>query len=54
MTVKIYKPSKTAMQSGRGKTNKWLAEYKSDVTTSKDILMGHKLTNKIGKDYRKI
>ena len=40
MTVKIYIPSKTAMQSGRGKTKQWLAEYISDVTTTKDTLMG--------------
>lgn len=40
MTIKIYKPSKTAMQSGRGKTKQWLAEYLSDVSTTKDILMG--------------
>jgi len=25
--AKIYKPSKTAMQSGVGKTNKWIIEY---------------------------
>tara|TARA_B100001123_G_C15210409_1_gene987033 strand:+ start:1062 stop:1367 length:306 start_codon:yes stop_codon:yes gene_type:complete len=40
MTVKIYKPSKTAMQSGRHKTNKWLAEYISDIDNDKDSLMG--------------
>ena len=40
MTLKIYKPSKTAMQSGLGKTKRWLAEYISDVTTTKDTLMG--------------
>ena len=40
MTIKIYKPSKTAMQSGYGKTKQWLAEYKSEVTTTKDALMG--------------
>jgi hypothetical protein len=39
MTLKIYKPSKTAMQSGRGKTKKWIAEYKSEISTSKDFLM---------------
>ena len=27
MTVTIYKPSKTAMQSGMNKTKKWLLEY---------------------------
>ena len=40
MTVKIYKPSKTAMQSGRGQTKQWVAEYVSDVSTTKDTLMG--------------
>jgi hypothetical protein len=40
MTIKIYKPSKTAMQSGLGKTKKWLAEYISNEETIKDNLMG--------------
>ena len=40
MTIKIYKPSKTAMQSGMGKTKKWLAEYISDADNIKDSLMG--------------
>ena len=40
MTIKIYKPSKTAMQSGFGNTKKWLAEYISHEETIKDNLMG--------------
>ena len=40
MTIKIYKPAKTAMQSGLRKTKKWLAEYISDVDIVKDTLMG--------------
>ena len=40
MTIKIYKPAKTAMQSGLGKTKKWLAEYISEVDSVKDSLMG--------------
>ena len=40
MTFKIYKPSKTAMQSGFGKTKEWLAEYISNAETVKDSLMG--------------
>ena len=40
MTIKIYQPSKTAMQSGRGKTKQWLAEYKSEIDSTKDKLMG--------------
>ena len=30
--VKIFKPSKTAMQSGHGKSDKWLIEYITDKT----------------------
>ena len=40
MTIKIYKPSKTAMQSGRNKTKKWIAEYISNFSTAEDVLMG--------------
>ena len=40
MTIKIYRPSKTAMQSGFGKTKKWLAEYISKEEMVKDSLMG--------------
>ena len=40
MTIKIFKPAKTSMQSGLGKTKKWLAEYISEVDTVKDSLMG--------------
>ena len=40
MTIKIYKPAKTAMQSGLRKTKRWLAEYISDVDNVKDALMG--------------
>jgi len=40
MTIKIYRPSKTAMQSGFGKTKRWLAEYISHEEVVKDNLMG--------------
>ena len=40
MTIKIYKPSKSSMQSGHGNTKKWLAEYISDTEQVKDTLMG--------------
>ena len=39
MTIKIYKPSKSSMQSGQGNTKKWLAEYISDIEQVKDTLM---------------
>ena len=40
MTIKIYRPSKTAMQSGFGKSKLWLAEYISSEEIVKDNLMG--------------
>ena len=40
MTIKIYKPSKSSMQSGLGKTKQWLAEYISEKDKTKDLLMG--------------
>ena len=45
MTIKIYKPTKTAMQSGLGKTKKWIAEYISNEDTTKDNLMGWNTSN---------
>ena len=37
--AKIYKPNKTAMQSGFGKTNKWILEFDTKDPT-KNPLMG--------------
>ncbi|MGD9536045.1 MAG: ETC complex I subunit [Alphaproteobacteria bacterium] len=40
MEVRIYQPSKTAMQSGRAKTHHWVLEFVSDQPLSIDSLMG--------------
>ena len=37
--AKIYKPNKSAMQSGLGKTNKWILEFEVEDPT-KNPLMG--------------
>ena len=37
--AKIYKPNKSPMQSGTGKTDKWLLEYETNNPT-KNPLMG--------------
>ena len=37
--AKIYKPNKTAMQSGLGKTDKWILEFEVNDPT-KNPLMG--------------
>ena len=40
MDARIYKPAKTAMQSGRGKTKDWVLELVSGAKRSSDPVMG--------------
>ncbi len=40
MTARIYKPAKTAMQSGKGKTRDWILEHMPDAPRTRDPLMG--------------
>ena len=40
MRVRIYKPAKTAMQSGRGNTKAWVLEPEPDGAREADPLMG--------------
>lgn len=40
MTARIYRPAKTAMQSGKGKTQRWLLEYEPERAREIDPLMG--------------
>ena len=40
MDAKIYKPVKTAMQSGLGGTREWVLEFVSSAKRSSDPLMG--------------
>ncbi len=40
MSVRISKPTKTAMQSGRANTTRWLLEYDPAAAQSADPLMG--------------
>jgi hypothetical protein len=40
MKVRIYKPSKNAMQSGTAKTGKWLLEYELASKRQPEPLMG--------------
>ena len=40
MTVRIYQPAKTAMQSGRGNTRRWILEFEPAVKREADPLMG--------------
>ena len=40
MTARIYRPSKTAMQSGVANTRKWLVEHDLDEPRTVEPLMG--------------
>ena len=40
ISAKIYKPAKTAMQSGKGKTKNWVIEFDKQSANVVDNLMG--------------
>lgn len=40
MDVRIYRPTKTAMQSGRAKTDHWVLEFETGEARETDALMG--------------
>ncbi|MEM9332646.1 MAG: ETC complex I subunit [Pseudomonadota bacterium] len=41
MTAKILKPAKTAMQSGKAKTENWVLEFEPEQRRKIDPLMGY-------------
>ena len=41
MLARIYRPAKTAMQSGRAKTHKWVLEFEAEAARSIEPLMGY-------------
>ncbi len=41
MTARIYKPAKTAMSSGKAKTQKWVLDYAPDSARRIEPLMGY-------------
>jgi hypothetical protein len=40
MLARIFRPSKTAMQSGKGKTHDWVLEFEATDARPSDPLMG--------------
>lgn len=40
MRARIYKPSKTAMSSGKAKTKRWILDFAVDAPREVDPLMG--------------
>ena len=41
MSAKIYRPAKTAMQSGKAKTHLWVLEHDQEVPRTIDPIMGY-------------
>ncbi|MDN2583849.1 ETC complex I subunit [Aquibium sp. ELW1220] len=41
MSARIYSPAKTAMQSGKAKTGRWLLEFDPEAPKKIDPLMGY-------------
>ena len=41
MLARIFRPAKTAMQSGRGQGDLWVLEYEPEVPLKIDPLMGY-------------
>jgi ETC complex I subunit conserved region len=40
MPARIYKPSRNAMQSGKGKSQEWVLEFEQSTPRAADPLMG--------------
>jgi hypothetical protein len=40
MLARIYKPAKTAMQSGKARTKRWVLEFEAGAAPSQERLMG--------------
>ena len=41
MPARIFRPSKTAMQSGKAKTHEWMLQFEQEVPRSVEPLMGY-------------
>ncbi|MBB4570600.1 MULTISPECIES: ETC complex I subunit [Rhizobium] len=41
MPAKIYRPAKTAMQSGKAKTQLWVLEFDQEIPRKIDPIMGY-------------
>ncbi|NRG18504.1 ETC complex I subunit [Rhizobiales bacterium] len=41
MVARIYRPAKTAMQSGKGKTHQWVLDFEPEQPRSIEPLMGY-------------
>ena len=52
MVARIYRPAKTAMQSGKAKTNRWVLDYEPEVQRSIEPLMGYTSSSDMNSQLR--
>ena len=52
MSVIIYQPSKTAMQSGQAKTQSWVLEHQPSAPRTIDPLMGYTSSTDMNRQVR--
>jgi hypothetical protein len=52
MSARIYSPAKTAMQSGKAKTGRWLLEFDPESPRKIDPLMGYTTSNDMKSQIR--
>ena len=52
MVARIYKPTKTAMQSGLGRTKRWVLDFEPEEPRDIDPLMGWTSTSDVHSQVR--
>ncbi len=52
MTARIFLPAKTAMSSGRAKTQNWVLEYEPNAPRGIEPLMGYTTSNDMASQIR--
>ncbi len=52
MLARIYRPAKTAMQSGKAKTKSWILDYEPEQPPQVEPLMGWTSSGDMGKQVR--
>jgi hypothetical protein len=52
MLARIFRPAKSAMQSGRALSDTWLLEYEPEVPMRADPLMGYSSTSDMRQQIR--
>ncbi|MBD9390044.1 MULTISPECIES: ETC complex I subunit [Rhizobium/Agrobacterium group] len=52
MSAKIYRPAKTAMQSGKAKTHLWVLEFDAEAPRKIDPIMGYTSTTDMNQQVK--